>query len=344
MKEEKDKEINKEKGLIISEKTEFLDIDEIKNIIKEEKGKNKKQEKEEVLKDIKNNQDNKKKKIKIKVVNIIILLIAIISFGTMVFSIYNIYKWKVDNDKTKKQVNAIQEKTDIKEEVTDNNSENVEVIEQEEEIPKSNPYWDYIYMPLIDVDFKELKNSNKDTVGWIKMDGTYINYPFVQSKDNKYYLKRSFDKTYNTGGWIFLDYRNKVDNWSKNNVIYGHDRKDDSMFGSLSNVFTKKWQNDKNNHVIKISTEKENTIWQIFSVYHIPATGDYIKTSFSSDNDFQNFINLISNRTMYNFNTKATVNDKILTLSTCYGSAAKERAVVHAKLIKIETKDTSQEG
>ena len=280
----------------------------------------------------------KEEKRKKKIINIIITIIAIASLITMCISIYNIYKWKVDNDKTKKQLDDIQEKVEVVEKQDD---ENVEVIEQVEEIPKSNPYWDYIYMPLIDVDFNELKALNSDTVGWIKVEGTIVNYPFVQSKDNNYYLRRSYDKTYNTGGWIFLDYRNNINNLGRNNIIYGHDRKDDSMFGSLSNVYTKSWQNNKNNHIIKISTEKENTMWQIFSIYHLPATSDYIRTSFSSDQDFQNFINLISNRTMYNFGTKATVNDKILTLSTCYGSSGKERTVIHAKLIKRELKNTS---
>jgi sortase B len=287
-------------------------------------------EKEEVKK------ENKKKK---KIINIIVLLIAIASLITMSISIYNIYKWKKDNDKTQKQLDDIEEKIEV---IEIKDDENTEIIEQEEEIPKSNPYWDYIYMPLINVDFNELKALNSDTVGWIKVEGTIINYPFVQSKDNNYYLRRSYDKTYNTGGWIFLDYRNNINDLSRNTVIYGHDRKDDSMFGSLSNIYTKKWQNDKNSHIIKISTEKENTMWQIFSIYHLPATNDYIQTKFSSDSDFQRFIDLISNRTMYNFDTKATVNDKILTLSTCYGSAGKERTVVHAKLIKREIKNTSE--
>ena len=284
-------------------------------------------------------REKEKAKKKRKIINIVIGLIAIVSFITMVISIKNIIEWKIDNNKTKKQLDDIQEKTEVVEKQDD---ENTEIIEQVEEIPKSNPYWDYIYMPLIDVDFNELKALNSDTVGWIKVEGTIINYPFVQSKDNNYYLRRSYDKTYNTGGWIFLDYRNKINNLGKNNIIYGHDRKDDSMFGSLSNVYTKEWQNNKNNHIIKISTPTENTMWQIFSIYHLPATSDYIKTDFKSDEDFQNFINLISNRTMFNFGTKATVNDKILTLSTCYGSAGKERTVVHAKLIKRETKNTSQ--
>ena len=284
-------------------------------------------------------KEEEKKKRRKKIINIIILLIAIASLITMIISIYNIIEWKIDNDKTKKQLNDIEEKIEVIEKQDDDNTE---VIEQIEEIPKSNPYWDYIYMPLIDVDFNELKALNSDTVGWIKVEGTIINYPFVQSKDNSYYLRRSYDKTYNTGGWIFLDYRNSINNLSRNTVIYGHDRKDDSMFGSLSNIYTKSWQNNKNNHIIKISTPTENTMWQIFSIYHLPATNDYIKTSFSSDDSFQSFINLISGRSMYNFNTKATVNDKILTLSTCYGSSGKERTVVHAKLIKREIKNTSQ--
>ena len=281
-------------------------------------------------------KENKKKK---KIINIIVILIALASLVTMCISIYNIYKWKVDNDKTKKQLNELEEKVEVVEKQDD---ENTEIIEQKEEIPKSNPYWDYIYMPLIDVDFSELKQLNSDTVGWIKVEGTIINYPFVQSNDNNYYLRRSYDRTYNTGGWIFLDYRNNINNLSRNTVIYGHDRKDDSMFGSLSNIYTKKWQQDKNNHIIKISTPNENTMWQIFSIYHLPATNDYIKTNFKNDNEFQNFIDMISKRTMFDFDTKATVEDKILTLSTCYGSAGKERTVVHAKLIKREIKNTSE--
>ncbi len=275
-------------------------------------------------------KENKKKK---KIINIIISLIIIICLITMAISIKNIIEWKIDNDKTKKQLNDIEEKIEVIEKQDDDNTE---VIEQIEEIPKSNPYWDYIYMPLIDVDFNELKALNSDTVGWIKVEGTIINYPFVQSKDNSYYLRRSYDKTYNTGGWIFLDYRNNINNLSRNTVIYGHDRKDDSMFGSLSNVFTKKWQSNTDNYIIKISTPKENTMWQIFSVYHIPVKSDYIQTSFKNDADFQRFLNTISNRTMFNFKTKATVKDKILTLSTCYGN--NQRAVVHAKLIKRELK------
>ena len=59
------------------------------------------------------------------------------------------------------------------------------------------------------------------------------------------------------------------------------------MFGSLKDVLTKNWLSNTNNYVIKISTEKENSLWQIFSVYHIPTTSDYLQTNFESDIEYQ---------------------------------------------------------
>ena len=102
------------------------------------------------------------------------------------------------------------------------------------------------------------------------------------------------------------------------------------------NILKNNWLKNSNNHIIKLSTEKENTLWQVFSVYHIKTTSDYIKTSFNSDNQFENFINMILKRSTYNFNTNITKEDRILTLSTCYSNT--ERLVLHAKLIKRETK------
>ena len=73
-------------------------------------------------------------------------------------------------------------------------------------------------MNLIDVDFTELKKVNSDVKGWIQVNGTNINYPFVQTKDTKFYLNHSFDKKYNDAGWVFLDYRNNIDLSNKNNI------------------------------------------------------------------------------------------------------------------------------
>ena len=127
-------------------------------------------------------------------------MIIIISLLLLIYSIYNIVKWKLDSNNTNKQIEEVQETVKV-EEVID--TENTEIVLPEEEIPKSNPYWDYIKMNMIDINFNELKNINNDVKGWIKVNGTY---PFVQYNIKKYYLTHSFDKSYNSAGWLFLDY------------------------------------------------------------------------------------------------------------------------------------------
>lgn len=273
----------------------------------------------------------KKKKRKLKWNNIILMFIFLICLITLIISTINIVKWKLDANKTNKQIEKIQDIVSVQE-VIDNDS--TEIIEQTEEVHESNPYWNYIKMNLINVDFNELKSINSNTIGWIKVNGTNINYPFVQATDNKYYLTHSFDKSYNGAGWVFLDYRNNINNLSKNTIIYAHGRFDTTMFGSLKNILNTGWLNNTNNYVVKLSTEYENTLWQVFSVYHIPTTSDYIKTEFNSNDEFINWTNILINRSAYNFNTNINENDNILTLSTCYND--NEKVVLHAKLIKRE--------
>ncbi|MDD6480395.1 MAG: class B sortase [Clostridium sp.] len=271
-------------------------------------------------------------KIKLKWKNVILILIFLILFITLNISIYNIIKWKLDSNKTNEEINTIQENANI-EEVQDNKG--TEIIKQAEKIPKENPYWDYIKMNMIDVNFDNLKKINSDVVGWIKVNGTNINYPFVQSKDNKYYLTHSFSKSYNNAGLVFLDYRNNNIN-NRNTIIYAHGRTDKTMFGTLRKVLNNGWINNTNNYVIKISTEKENSLWQIFSIYHIPTTNDYLQTEFKDEREYQRFLNILKNRSNHNFNTSITSNDTILTLSTCYNDS--EKMVVNAKLIKKQKK------
>lgn len=274
----------------------------------------------------------KRRKIKIKWKNTILILIIITSTITLLVSIFNIIKWKIDSNKTNNEITNIQENINV-EEIQD--TENTEIIEPVIEVPKENPYWDYINMNMINVDFSDLKRTNPDVVGWLKVNGTNINYPFVQSSDNDYYLTHSFNKSYNGGGWVFLDYRNNSTN-NKNTIIYAHGRSDKTMFGTLKNVLNNGWLNNTNNYVIKISTETENSLWQIFSVYRIPTTSDYLQTNFNDDIEYQNFLDMIKDRSGHNFDTNVASTDNILTLSTCYNNS--DKMVVHAKLIKKEIK------
>jgi sortase B len=274
------------------------------------------------------------KKKKNKIITFFICIIFILSMGCFIISIKDVLVWKNHNNKIENQTEDITNLVDI-EDVRSTASE--EIITPSDEITKFDPYWDYIKMSLINVDFTELKEKNSHTKGWIQVGGTNVNYPFVQTKDNKYYLTRSFDKKYNSAGWVFLDYRNNIDS-DKNIILYAHSMLDKTMFGSLRNILTNNWLNNTDNYIIKLSTETHNTLWQVFSVYRIPTTSDYLKIDFYSNEDFLDFSNKLINRSQYNFNTTINESDKILTLSTCYNE--EEKVVLHAKLIKIETKNS----
>lgn len=274
----------------------------------------------------------KKKKRRIKWNNVFLFITMVCCFTGIIISNGNILKWYLDLNKINKQLNNFEKKVTIEK----INEENTKTTQQEEQIKTSDPYWDYIKMNLIDVDFSKLKNINSDTVGWIQVNGTNINYPFVQADNNSFYLTHSFDKSYNKAGWVFLDYRNNIKNSDKNTIIYAHGRLDNTMFGSLRKVLTSGWLDDKNNYVIRLSTDKENTLWQVFSVYRIPTTSDYLEINFKDDENFLEFANTLLNRSAVNFNTKVSENDKILTLSTCYND--NDKVVLHAKLIKTNQK------
>ena len=184
-------------------------------------------------------------------------------------------------------------------------------------------------------DFDKLKKINSDVVGFIEVDNTYVSYPIVKSDNNSYYLNHSFEKEINAMGSIFLDYRNDLDNLSKNNIIYGHGRLDNTMFGSLNNLLDSSNLDSKESYYITLSTPNSIMTFKIFSVYTIPKEGYYIKTYFSSNKYFKEFLETIMKRSIYNFNTDVSTNDKILTLSTCKDNFGK-RVVVHAKLLKKE--------
>lgn len=267
---------------------------------------------------------------------ILIFSIFIISSLFIIIAVINFIKYKINNDNIEKNIKIIKENVKI-DEIKDDNK-NIEITNQVEEIPKSDPYWDFIKMNLINVDFKDLKNINSDTVGWIQVNGTNINYPFVQSDNNSFYLNHSFDKSKNELGWVFLDYRNDLSLLERNTIIYAHGAISKIMFGSLRNILNSNWVNNKNNYIVKLSTEYMNSLWQVFSVYKIPTTNDYIQTNFSDDADFLKLANKLIERSNYNFNTIINENDKILTLSTCYNN--NEKIVLHAKLIKKENKNS----
>jgi len=255
-------------------------------------------------------------------------LIIIFTTG-FVFALITTFLWRSDSVSIQNEIENINEVVQLNE--NESNDESLYVN------PPSNDdssYWQYINMSLLDVNLSELKEINPETVGWIQVLGTNINYPFVQHSDNYYYLDHSFSRKNNGAGWVFLDYRNNIENMDDNTIIYAHGRIDSTLFGTLKNIMNSSWYENEDNHIIRVSTGFHNSLWQVFSVYRINTTSDYIVNNFKNDGTYNNFLKLIKDRSVYDFNVDLDSNDKIITLSTCYSKP--ERVVMHAKLIKQE--------
>ena len=256
------------------------------------------------------------------------LIFAILCFIILVVSGVKIVLWKIDSEKTNSEITELQEKTSVSE-VEDDSAD---VIPSDEDSSEDELYWQFLKTPLLSVDLSALKQENSDTVGWLKLEGTNVNYPFVKTSNNKFYLSHSFSKSYNSAGWVFLDYRNSSALSDKNSIIYAHGRTDNTMFGSLRNLLSASWRANPNNYLIRTVTASSSNVYQIFSVYLIPVTSDYLKISFNSNAGFKAFADELLSRSDFDFKTSVSETDKILTLSTCYDNS--RRLVVHGKLIK----------
>lgn len=277
-------------------------------------------------------QKNKRKKKKLRFRKWVIVVFLIFFLGVFIFSAYKIYFWYSDNKKLENISENVVKDSKVKEKKDTENTENINPPDN-----KNNDYWDYIKMSLLEVDFNEILAKNSDTVGWIQVKGTNINYPIVQTTDNSYYLNHAFDKSINDAGWVFMDYRNDAVNFNQNTIIYAHSRLTGSMFGSLKNILASSWYSNKNNHIIRLSTPTENTMWQVFSVYTTPKESYYITPSFSTIESYQEFLNTMKSRSEVDFSAEVNPSDKILTLSTCKDNFG-NRVVMHAKLIKKESR------
>ena len=229
--------------------------------------------------------------------NIVINILLLIFIVLFVFSSIKIIYWYLDNQKSNKVFRSI--------------SNDIKVIDRD------NKY---------NIDFFNLKKKNSDTVAFIRVNGTNIEYPVVKTDNNDYYLNHSFDKSVNSAGWVFANFINKFDDTDKNIVLFAHARRDGSMFGSLTKTLDREWINNKDNLIINFTTINNRYLFKVFSIYYINTTDDYININYNEE-----LLNTIIKRSIYKLDEEISISDKVLTLSTCYNNSKK--LVVHAKLI-----------
>lgn len=165
------------------------------------------------------------------------------------------------------------------------------------------------------IDFDHLQSVNEDIVGWLRIRALDISYPLVQGEDNDYYLHRTFERTDNFAGCLFLNCDNESDFTDQNTIIYGHNMKNGSMFGKLKNY------NDeevfKKSKYFWIYTPDLIYQYRIFSASVVNKVGLTYQITFTED-EFDQFVNqAFANSVVENKDVEVTREDRVVTLSTC---------------------------
>lgn len=205
--------------------------------------------------------------------------------------------------------------------------------------------------------YRAAYNENNDLVGWITVPNTAINHPVLQANDNDFYLRRDFYKEYLRRGSIFMDYRNRVDVFDRNTILYGHNYLDSTMFSDLEKY--KDIEFYKTTPVIEFNTIYGSYKWKVFGVFLTTASKEldngyvfnYIYPNMPDDN-FMDFVAEVKKRSYYHTDVDILPTDKILTLQTCSrdldlkaGKQENVRCIVMARLVRdgeSETVDVSK--
>ena len=194
----------------------------------------------------------------------------------------------------------------------------------------------------------KLLEKNPDTVGWVRIEGTNVDGPVVQRKTadgNEYYLKRSFDGKNNKAGTLFLDMRAQLtaSRRSDNLTIYGHNQKDRTMFGDLSN-YKNNVDYYKQHPTVLFSSNYRVDRYKIFAYFVSPVTPNQTRDgivfdyhnyiNFSSRAEYNEFVDNIMLRSQIITDVDLQYGDEFLTLSTCSNEYDNLRFIVFARKVR----------
>lgn len=246
----------------------------------------------------------------------IIFVIALILFLTAAVSLIRIaLEYKKGTDTYDDIFQAV-----VMEEVKDPEGE-----AQTEENQEGTPEEETVALPYVDL--SSLRSINEDSAAWIYFPDTQINYPVVHGDDNAYYLKHMIDGSSNNAGTLFIEKSNRKDFADENTIIYGHNMKNGSMFGSLKKYGKSEYY--KEHPSFYIYTEEGVFQYDIFSVRVVNEMSEAYTITFASDAEYNTYIDKAFRTSMYDTGVTVTSSDKIVTLSTCT-SADTDRLIIQA--------------
>lgn len=246
---------------------------------------------------VKNNGEDMKKN---KKNNLILIVLIIISSVLAVYFSFNDPEIKTKTQEEKKQ----------------------EITEQYEEISEE------VLPDSVILAYKE-KFNNEEIIGELEIPNTNLKVPVAHTSDNDFYLNHLLDKSYNTLGSIFLDYRNKVDD--RKLIIYGHNSEDIyTEFNMLENYLNESYYQEHSD--VYFRTLNDYSRYKIFSVYVAIADYRYINLNFS-DLEYNEHLEYLKKQSIYDTGVSVNDGDEIIVLQTCYFDPVGSYLIVAAKKV-----------
>ena len=243
-----------------------------------------------------------------KIVLLLLIVVFVCGIGYTIYYLYNSYKDKKDN--TNILNNVIVDDTPVTEEKTEKM-----------------------------LQLEELQKENNEIIGWLEIEDTNINLPVCQTTDNDFYLTHNYKKEKSKGGSLFLDKDFDLINGSSNYLIYGHRNTQGLMFEDLLKYSKEDFYN--NHKTIKFTTNKDDSVYEIMSVFYSRVYYKKEKDVFryynfvnaNNEEDYNDFVNNCKKSSIYDTGVTANYGDQLLTLSTCEYSQEDGRFVVVAKKV-----------
>ena len=262
----------------------------------------------------------KKKKSKLDARQIVMLICALVAIGSL--SYFTIYNYQASHSS---------EQVDNLSKIKDENESKL--------FQKATVKIDDIDAPDILEEYADLFTLNQKLIGWIKIEGTKVDYPVMQTVNNDYYLDHNFDQEEDRNGSIFLDKDCSIWPRSQNLILYGHNMKSGKMFGSLKSY---KEQGFFEKHPqIQFDTIYEKGIYDVMYVFSEVVHDEtevafkyYQFISANSDVEYSSYMKEMSEMSLYDTGVTSVYGDALITLSTCDYTQEAERFVIVAKKVK----------
>jgi len=182
------------------------------------------------------------------------------------------------------------------------------------------------------VDWDYLSSINENIAGWITLEDSTIDYPFVYADDNDYYLTHLIDGEYNRAGTVFVDARNSRGFTDQNTVLYAHHMRNGSMFADVENYKDPSYYETHTSFTI----QTPDAVYDLYPVAGVLTTGDidYVQFTFADDEEFLNYVSWFTEQSTFTSAASIEAGDQTVMLSTCSYDVTNGRYVLLLKLVK----------